>query len=111
MKKTMYLWIVLIVGLLVGLTFIGFNTKKSNKIYKDLEKELIKTAQGYYGEQPSLLKNGAIIIDKELKDYKDSLNLELENDKCEGYVKVKSNMGIFEYKAFIKCNNYTTKGY
>ena len=35
MKKTMYLWIVLIVGLLVGLTFIGFNTKKSNKIYKD----------------------------------------------------------------------------
>ena len=31
--------------------------------------------------------------------------------ECSGYVVVKSVSISFEYKAYIKCPNYTTKGY
>ena len=48
-----------------------------------------------------------------LEDLKNSNMLEelkVDDDNCDGYVIVE-NTGVIEYKAYIKCNNYTTKDY
>ena len=107
MKKNMIIWLILIVILVGGLTIIGLKIKNENKEYKTLEKKMTDVAKAYYGEKPGLLKNNETISIQDLSDYDNTLT----NKVNEEDVKTTSNMCIFEYKAYIKCNEYTTKGY
>ena len=111
MKKNMIIWLILIVILVGGLTIIALKIKNANKEYKTLEKKMTDVAKAYYGEKPGLLKNNETISIQDLSDYDNTLTNKVNEEECNGYVKTTSNMGIFEYKAYIKCNEYTTKGY
>ena len=111
MKKLMGLWIFVVVILISGLTYVGYLIKNENKVYKVLENKLGEVAQGYFGENPDLLSNNKIVQDTELGSYKEEILTKLKENDCKGYVKTTSNMGIYEYKAYIKCNNYETKNY
>ena len=111
MKKNMVIWLILIVILVGGLTIIGLKIKNENKEYKTFEKKMTDVAKAYYGEKPGLLKNNETISIQDLSDYDNTLTNKVNEEECNGYVKTTSNMGIFEYKAYIKCNEYTTKGY
>lgn len=111
MKKNMILSSILVILLVLTLTLIGLNTKKQNKEYKELETKLEKAAIGYYGENPSLISNNGTITSEELCIYDSTINMIVKEDTCTGYVKTISNMGIYEYKPYISCKNYQTKGY
>ena len=111
MKKLMGLWIFVVVILISGLTYVGYLIKNENKVYKVLENKLEEVAQGYFGENPGLLSNNKIVQDTELGSYKEEILTKLKENDCKGYVNTTSNLGIYEYKAYIKCNNYETKGY
>ena len=111
MKKNMVIWLILIAILVGGLTVIGLKIKNDNKEYKTLEKKMTDVAKAYYGEIPGLLKDNETISLQDLSDYDNTLTNKVNEEECNGYVKTTSNMGIFEYKAYIKCNEYTTKGY
>lgn len=101
----------LVILLTLTLTVIGLNLKKNNKDYKELESKLEQAAIGYYGEKPGLLSNNGTIDSVELISYDSSINMVINDDTCVGYVKTTSNMGIYDYKAYISCGNYVTKGY
>ena len=111
MKKNMVIWSILIVILVGGLTIIGLKIKNDNKEYKTLEKKMTDVAKAYYGENPGLLKNNETISLQDLSNYNNTLTNKVNEEECNGYIKTTSNMGIFEYKAYIKCKEYTTKGY
>lgn len=111
MKKNMAIWLILIVILVGGLTVIGFKIKNENKEYKTLEKKMTDVSKSYYGEKPALLKNNGIITIEELSEYDNTLIPKVNEEECKGYVKTTSSMGIYEYKAYIKCDNYKTNGY
>lgn len=111
MKKNMILSSILVILLVLILTILGLNIKNQNKEYKELETKLKQAAIGYYGEKPSLISNNGTITSEELSNYDNTINMTIKEDICTGYVKTTSNMGIYEYKPYISCNNYQTKGY
>ncbi len=86
-----------------------------NNKYKDYHKleDKFKVAAEKYGNTEFIYQEGVKsykITSEELLATPYLDNLEIENDKCTGYVIVELN-GVYEYKAYIKCNNYKTKGY
>ena len=109
MKKTFAVMIVIAVMLVGGLTFIGFYLTNTNKEYYELEKILEDAAKRYFGQFPGELpsKSRAMsssrLINEEF--------LEEFDKKCSGYVEVKKSGNFYNYKAFINCPNYTTKGH
>ena len=110
MKKIMIIWGVVAVILVAGLTTLGFKIKAQNKPYRDLEQELEKQAIALIGEKPSL----AGIKKVTLEDFANNnyeINMNVNNDKCDGYVMVEQSMSFYKYTAYIKCGKYTTHGY
>ncbi len=115
MKKTNILFIIwgILVIIVIGLlTALGFMIKNQNKDYEKLEDKLLDSTKKYvdtnflYPEGNDTLKvTSSELIEKNFLD-----ELKVNNDKCTGYVKV-YNDGVYQYKVYIKCSNYTTKGY
>lgn len=113
MKKQKILWIIwgiIVVIVIILLTILGFMLSKNNQKYHDLEDKLKEAGEKYSTENFIFNENikEFTITSEELGDYIDSL--EVDNDKCTGYVKVTYDVA-YEYKAYIKCNKYTTDGY
>ena len=115
MKKTNKLftaWGILVVLVVTGLTILGFMLKKNLNHYDDLEKKLLDSGIKYidikflYPEGNDIVK----ITSKELIDNNYLDNLNYEDDTCVGYVTVKLKK-VYQYKSYIKCKNYITKGY
>ena len=116
MQKITYLWISLIIILVLFLTILGINITKKNKPYKDYENDIVEAMKVYYGQDSNLTKlpkNKDIVkvTQKELEDFGLNINISKQNENCEGYGITKSKNMSFEYKAYIKCNDYTTKDY
>lgn len=108
MKKILYVWIAVAVLLVCGLTFIGFNIKKQDKPYTDYEKKLVFAAQSYMGQYISEMPSSSTTVSyKKLNE----AGLVEENKDCDGYVLIKKKISTFDYKAYIKCDKYTTNGY
>ncbi len=108
------IWAVIVIAIIGALTFIGFKLSDRNEEYKDIEEEFREAAQDYVlnrGDYPAEGQELTLTKDELMKygflDYDD-----VENDKdvCEGYVVVKTD-NIVKYKAYIKCNKYTTENY
>ena len=113
MKKLSIIWGMIIIGLFILLTLFGFLYKNKSNVYKDLEKKLVEAEKKYadkhfaYPDKGDILKTDAeTLIEEAFLD-----NLELEGEECTGYATVIHNSTVYEYKGYVKCNNYTTKGY
>lgn len=110
--KTLFIiWAIIVVIVLILLTILGFMLKNNNKEYHELEDKLKVSGEKYgntefiYNNEFKTLK----ITTEELENYID-YDLKVNEDECTGYVEVTYDYA-YEYKAFISCNNYTTKGY
>lgn len=111
--KVLYVfWIILIMALVTILTYIGFVYKTKLKPYKDLESNLTESAKKYVELKFLYPEEGEVTIinledlmrEEILKDF--SYN----NKECDGYVELSYN-GVYNYKSFINCDDYRTKGY
>ena len=116
MRKLTILWIILIVLLLTFLLIIGINVSNRTKPYTTLENNIEENMKVYYGHEENLKKlpqNNKIskISMDELNNFGIKTLVEVNGEKCEGYGIVKKKSIAFEYKAFIKCKNYTTSDY
>ena len=117
MKKSNALFVVwgVIVIVLIGLlTTMGFMLKDKNEKYEVVEKRLKEAASSYadhnflYPEDGEKLK----ILTKDLvsSGFLKQDELKVDKDVCTGYIILHKDV-FCEYDVFIKCNNYTTKGY
>ena len=116
MKKISILWIILIILLFFILIFIGLSVSKRTKPYKALESTIVEAMKVYYGQDINLKKlpeknKISKISIEELENFGLPLTLNVNEDKCEAYGIVKAQSIAFSYKAFIKCENYTTNEY
>ena len=101
------------VFLIVIIGFFGFKVLNKNKDYKNLEDNMEQIVASYLGqyieEYPETGEkriNITSVIDK-----KYNIDMQVNEDLCEGYVVVKKVSFAYEYDSYIKCNNYVTKGY
>ena len=111
MKNILVKWSFMAIFLVLALTCMGLFIKKQNAPYIKLERELKDKASHLIGEYPALLKDDNKITLEEFDNYNYDINMEVNHDKCDGYIIVNKNMGILKYKSYIKCNKYTTHGY
>ena len=112
LKKISIIWGLILLIIFSVLTFFGIKWKNKMKPYFDLESTLVEKTKSYY-EQGHTYPTGDEIVKvtyAELKENNVYSDLKINDSECDGYVTVKSN-GAIEYKGYIKCPDYTTKGY
>ncbi len=110
MKKITIVWTITLLIIVGGLTIIGLKIKNDNKS-NFMEDELVTQTEKYMGLYPNLyptLGNKVKFTSEKLKE--EGYDAKLEDD-CVGYVEVENINTGFKYKAYIKCSDYTTKGY
>lgn len=111
MKKILILWIFVAIFAFGGLTYLGFQIKKENEPYHQLEKDLEKKAVALAGEKPSYLQANARITIDDLNLNGYNVNKSVKGDTCDGYVLIEQSMSFYKYTSYIKCSKYTTAGY
>lgn len=113
MKKMMITWILLAISLVGTLTYIGLRFQNSVKKYRVLESDLVEAADAYVQVSNIVLNAGeSIKIEtKKLIDADCLITAEVSDDICTGYVMVKKDFNKYDYKAYIKCENYETLDY
>ena len=112
MKKIAVVWGICLVLIFGALTAFGFMYISRNQDYKEMEKALVEAAKKI-DVTTFHTESNKIFTFEELKELNliDEDALKLNDEECEGYAKVTRNNYVFEHKGFIKCENYTTKGY
>lgn len=112
LKRISIIWGLLLFVIFAALTFFALKWKAKNDPYFELEKTLVSKTKSYYEMEHSYPTKGnkVIVTFDDLKNSDMIEELKVNEDTCDGYVVVE-NTGVIEYKAFIKCNNYTTKDY
>jgi len=112
MKKIAIVWGICIVLIFGGLTVFGFLYISRNQDYKEMEKAL-EEATKRIDVTTYQIDSYKIFSFEELKEHNviDEDVLTLNDEECEGYAKVTRNNYVFEYKGFVKCENYTTRGF
>jgi hypothetical protein len=112
MRKLMIPWIFIMIMLVGGLTFIGFYQASRYGAYRDLERRLENAARSYLGQFPDRHPNTSKVITSNYLMNEDFLdNLKIEDNQCTGYVIVTRRGRFYNYGAYIKCDNYTTRGF
>lgn len=112
MKIISIIWGMFLVTLFIVITAFAFKFKNNSKKYLELANEFSKKAQKYvednnlYPEKDSILK----ISRNDLIDNNYLEKLEIDDDKCDGFVIV-NNKEIYEYKAYLKCDKYISAKY
>lgn len=112
LKKISIIWGLLLLVIFSLLTFFALKWKAKNSPYFKLEEQLVAKTKSYYEMNHSYpTKDNYVIIPfEELRENNMIDELKIDDDECDGYVKVQNN-GVIEYNAYIKCNHYTTKDY
>ena len=112
-KKMYFVWGILVILIFGILTVFGFIYKNKTSVYKELENKLVEAEKKYvdakflYPQGNENLKvTSEILIKNEFMD-----ELKINDEVCDGYATIKRKGTVFEYKGYVKCNNYTTKGY
>ncbi len=102
MHKISVIWGCIMFLLVIGVTIVGFVYKNETKKYKTFEKTIVDQASTY------LKNNNLTKASLEELIENDAVQLTEEYQKqCTGYVTLKNE----NYKSYIKCQNYQTKGY
>lgn len=113
MKSMTIIWGMMIVSIVGVLTFIGFTYNKKLKDYQAFENKLVKVCEKYVDDNKLIneeTKKLKVNI-KDLKTDKYIEKLEVNDNKCVGYVTVIETKSNIEYEAFIDCGKYKTEGY
>lgn len=95
---------------IIKLNLLLGKDKVKNFNYETLETKLVAASKNYINDKDKISEN-EIITSAELinKNYLDELK-DGDNTDCSGYVEIKVS-DTMEYKAYITCFDYTTKGY
>lgn len=102
MRKISIIWGIIMFLLIIGVTAIGIIYKSETKNYKEFETELANKAKDYI-----IVNNLNKVTISELKE-QNIIETSVVNEKeCDGYI-LKEND---EYKSYVKCGNYKTRGY
>lgn len=113
MRNYTIIWGTIVIAIVVLLTIFGLMYKDKTKVYKDLEKKLVEAEKKYVDAKFLYPQNGETLktTHEELikEEYLD--NLKKDKEECHGYVEVVLDGTVYDYKAYIKCENYTTKDY
>lgn len=112
-KKSYWIWGIVVVSLFILLTLFGFLYKKKANVYKELENKLIEAEKKYVDAKflyPTT-NEPVKITAKEMIENGFMNHLNLEEETCDGYAVVIKNGTVFEYKGYVNCKNYKTKGY
>lgn len=112
MHRISVIWGVVMLLIFTLLTIIALNWKKNNNGYKDLENLLVDKVISYYESKYSYPTGMEVVTISlaELKENNVINELNYNGDVCDGYVNVSFD-GVINYRGYIKCNNYMTKGY
>lgn len=112
LKRISIIWGLLLFVIFAALTFFALQWKAKTTPFFELEKELVAKTKSYYESEHSYPAKGqkTKITYEELKNANMIEELKANNENCDGYVIVE-NSGVVEYKAYIKCDSYTTKDY
>ena len=116
MKKITIIWMIIMLLLVFLLIVLGINISKKKAPYVALENDIIDAMKVYYGQDSNLVKlpkknKTARVTIGELESYGLNINNIINGDNCDGYGIVTGKDVAFSYKAYIKCNDYKTKGY
>lgn len=113
MKRLSIVWGLLLVAIVALLTTFGILFTKKNKIYTDMEDQLVKGTKKYVERSFDYPKdNKELRIEyKVLKEAGLVSKLSVDKVECDGYSIVKKNGLVYEYKGYVKCPDYTTKNY
>ena len=112
MKKMTIIWGMMVISIVLVLTFIGFTYNKKLKDYQAFEDKLTKACEKYVSEN-DLIKEDTKELKINMKDLKKNKyidKLEVNQNKCNGYVLVVIDKDT-SYQAFIDCGKYQTEGY
>ena len=113
MKNIYFIWGFIVILILSVVTYFGFVRINQNKDYKEKENEIEKIVAKYLGEHLNEFPSAgskdiklSYIIEQGI-----DVDLNVNNDVCDGYVNVKKVNISYEYKGYIKCKDYMTTGY
>ena len=112
LKTISVVWGLLILVVFTCLTIFALKWKKDIYPYTLLEDKLVTATKKFYEQNYSYPAKGSsiYITYDELKENEMIDELKKDDDTCTGLVKVTMN-NVVEYKAYIKCDKYTTKDY
>lgn len=113
MKRLSIIWGALLISIVILLTVFGIIYNKKNKIYTDMENDLENATKKYIEKSFAYPKDNKELR-VEYSDLKESnliKELKVDGEKCNGYVIVKNNSMVYEYKGYVKCPEYKTKNY
>lgn len=113
MKKMYTVWGVIVVLVFVLLTVFGFLYKNKSGEYKTLEEKLV-TAEKKYADAKFLYpqNNETVkVTAKEMMEYGALDALEHDGETCDGYATIQKKGTVYEFKGYVSCRNYKTKGY
>lgn len=112
--KNMYVvWVVIVVIIFILLTVFGFLYKNKSNGYKLLEEKLVEAEKKYADAKFLYPQNGEIvkITAHEMIENGFLDALKYEGETCDGYVTLQKNGTTYQYKGYVNCSNYKTKGY
>jgi len=113
MKKLTIIWVVVMSLMFVFIYSIGLSYSKTFKPYRTLEADYVEAAQIYL-EMYEIKLNSYQTLElssDELLETNSLTSSNVDGDECTGYVVIKRKLVDYEYKAYIKCQNYTTNDY
>ncbi len=113
MKKMYFVWGIVVVVIFSLLTAFGFLYKNKTNVYKNLEEKLVAAEKKYADAKFLYPQNGETVkvTAQEMIEYGAMDSFEVEEDACEGYATIQKNGTVYDFKGYVSCNNYTTKGY
>lgn len=113
MKKISVVWGIILFLMVAFLTAIGFLYKHKASEYKKLEENLVNAAEKYvefkflYPDEKQSIK----ISLEEMQNAEFIEELKKDDDVCDGYVILEHDGFVYQYKGYVSCSKYTTKGY
>lgn len=113
MKKLTVMWVIIMTLMFTLVYSIGLSYSKTFKPYRTLEADYVEAAQIYLDMFEIKLNSYQTmeITSDELMSNNILTESSVDGDECTGYVVIKKKLVENEYKAYIKCQNYTTNDY
>lgn len=113
MRYMSLIWGMVVVILFVLLTIFGFLYKNKTKDYKVLEDKLVE-AEKKYADQKFLYPNEGESVKTSLEELMNEGLIDefkVKDVQCDGYVILSHKDLVFDYKGYVHCGDYKTKGY
>ena len=111
MRLISYIWGAILVLIFVALTAFGFYFKHTTKVYKEFESDIASKTKEYIMENSMLYEGDIDYSFDELIEFGVLENKKVNEKDCDGYVTVAYENESYDYKTYLQCGMYKTKGY